>query len=261
MNSPTAPLLQSLESGVLILTLNAPDTLNAFTATMLTELRSAFDRAAKDPEVRVVVLTGTGRAFSAGQNLEEVKTRASGSKEQLEWYYNPLILAMRALEKPIICAVNGVAAGAGASIALAGDIRVFSEAASLIEAFSKIGLAPDSGSSWFLPRSVGYNRAFLWMVRASKITAAQALEAGLCEFVFTADSFALEVQTLALELALGPTKAFGLTKRALNHSLGSDLASALAFEALVQSEASHSADHQEGVNAFLEKRTPIFKGR
>jgi 2-(1,2-epoxy-1,2-dihydrophenyl)acetyl-CoA isomerase len=257
----TQAVLESLESGVLTLTLNAPETLNALTSAMLTTLREAFERAARDSEIRVVVLTGTGRAFSAGQNLEEVRTRSFGSKEQLEWYYNPLILAMRSLEKPVICAVNGVAAGAGASIALAGDIRILSSEASLIEAFSKVGLAPDSGSTWFLPRHVGYNRAFLWMVQATRVTASMALEHGLCEFVYAPEVFNAEVQRLALELAAGPTRAFGLTKRALNHALGSSLNEALAFEAFAQGTASQTSDHREGVSAFLEKRPAHFTGK
>ncbi|HWG84907.1 MAG TPA: enoyl-CoA hydratase-related protein, partial [Deinococcales bacterium] len=163
-------------------------------------------------------------------------------------------------EKPVITAVNGVAAGAGASLALAGDIRVWSDNASLVEAFSRVGLVPDSGSTWMLPRLVGWNRAFDLMVHADKVTPDEALRMGVCERVYPAAEFEEKVRALAENLAAGPTRAFGLTKRALNHAASATLAEALDYEAHLQEAAGGTADHREGVAAFAEKRRPAFRG-
>lgn len=253
-------VLTRLDEGVLWVTMNRPENLNACNDGLLSALQDAFKTARKDTAVRVVVLTGAGRGFCSGQDLKDVSGRGLGFREHLLATYNPIIQAMRSLEKPVITAVNGVAAGAGASLALAGDIRIWSDSASLVQAFSRVGLVPDSGSTWMLQRMVGWNRAFQMMVTAEKIGPDEALRLGLCERVLPAAEFEAGVRALAAQLASGPTRAFGLAKRALNHAATSTLAEALDYEAHLQEMAGETADHREGVRAFAEKRPPDFRG-
>ena len=254
-------ILTSAADGVLTLTLNRPDALNAFTVEMKDALLAALKDAARDKGVRVVVLTGAGRAFCAGQDLKE--RAAPGVNDlgtELRQRYNPIILAMRRLEKPIIGAINGVAAGAGISIAMACDIVIASDKASFTEAFARVGLLPDTGSSWFLPRLVGYQRAAQMMFTGDPVDAATAAQVGLVNRVVPADQLMDEASSLATRLAQAAPTALALAKRALNRALNSNLEDALEFEAQLQSIAGRSADHKEGVAAFVEKRPPKFSG-
>ncbi len=253
------PILSAVEAGVLTLTLNRPDKLNAANTALAQALTAALRDAASDDAVRVVVITGAGRGFCAGQDLTEQSAVQSGYAEHLQHTYIPLIQAMRALEKPVITAVNGVAAGAGASIALAGDIRLWSSAATMTLAFSSIALVPDAGATWLLPRAVGYSRAFELMALAERVNAQDALQMGLCERVLPAEAFALEVNAYAARLAARPVTALGLTKRLLHAAMTSTLDDALAFEAQVQDVAGRGAEHAEGLRAFGEKRQPDFQ--
>jgi 2-(1,2-epoxy-1,2-dihydrophenyl)acetyl-CoA isomerase len=256
-----ATLLKASAGGVLTLTLNRPDALNSFTVEMKEALLAALKDAARDKSVRVVILTGAGRAFSAGQDLKERQgPDASDLGTELRTRYNPIILAMRRLEKPIIGAINGVAAGAGASLALACDIVIASDKATFMEAFGKVGLVPDTGSTWFLPRLVGPARAAEMIFTADSVDAATAERIGLINRVVPADKLMDEANALAARLAQSAPIALALAKRALNRALNSNLEDALEFEAQLQSIAGRSADHQEGVAAFVEKRPPNFKG-
>jgi 2-(1,2-epoxy-1,2-dihydrophenyl)acetyl-CoA isomerase len=257
----TDTLLREAVDGVITLTLNRPDALNAFTVEMKEALLAALKDAARDKSVRVVVLTGAGRAFSAGQDLKERQgPDVNDLGTELRTRYNPIILAMRRLEKPIIGAVNGVAAGAGISVALACDIVIAAESARFIEAFSRVGLVPDTGSSWFLPRLVGYARAAEMVFTADPIDAATAERIGLVNRAVPDDQLLAEANALAARLALAAPIALALAKRALNRALDSGLEEALEFEAQLQTIAGRSADHREGVAAFVEKRAPDFKG-
>lgn len=250
-----------LSEGVLTLTLNRPDALNAFNRSMKDDLRAALKEAGRDQAVRVVVLTGAGRGFCAGQDLKEPHSDdAPDFGAELRVRYNPLILAMRRLEKPIIGAINGVAAGAGCSLALACDVRIAAESATFIESFGRVGLAPDSGSSWFLPRLIGLAHAADMIFSAEPVDAHTAQRIGLVNRVVPAGRLVEEARMLAARLAAGSPVALALAKRALNHSLEHDLASTLEYEAQLQSVAGRSEDHQEGVAAFVEKRPPHFKG-
>lgn len=254
-------VLRSDAAGVLTLTFNRPDALNSFTVEMKEALLAALKDAARDREVRVVVLTGNGRAFSAGQDLKE--RQAPGVDDlgtELRLRYNPIILAMRRLEKPIIGAINGVAAGAGISIALACDIVIAAENATFIEAFSRVGLVPDTGSTWFLPRLVGTARAAEMMFTADPVDAATAERIGLINRVVPADKLMDEASALAARLAKAAPISLALAKRALNRTFDMGLAEALDYEAQLQSIAGRSNDHKEGVAAFIEKRAPNFRG-
>ena len=254
-------VLREHQAGVLTLTLNRPDALNSFNVEMKEALLGALKDAARDGAVRVIVLTGAGRAFSAGQDLKE--RQAPGAMDlgtELRARYNPIVLAMRRLEKPIIAAVNGVAAGAGCSLALACDIRLCSDRASFIEVFGRVGLVPDTGSSWFLPRLVGAARAAEMIFTADPVDAATAERIGLVNRVVPADRLADEAAELARRLAQSAPLALALAKRALNRSLESTLDEALEYEAQLQSIAGRSSDHREGVAAFVEKRQPDFTG-
>lgn len=250
-----------VSDAVLTLTLDRPDALNAFDRRMKEELLEAFRRAGRDHAVRVVILTGAGRAFSAGQDLKErMGADVPDLGTELRERYNPLILAMRRLDKPIIGAINGVAAGAGCSIALACDMRICAEGASFIEVFGRVGLIPDTGSTWFLPRLVGAARAAEMIFTTEPLDAEVAERLGLVNRVVPAGRLMEEARALALRLAAAAPLALALAKRALNHSLETDLVSALEYEAQLQTVAGRSADHAEGVAAFVEKRPARFTG-
>lgn len=228
---------------------------------MALDLQAKLDEAAADSEVRCIVLIGNGKAFCAGQDLAEA-TDPNGPELSriVSEHYNPIIHQIRQIEKPIIAAVNGVAAGAGANIALACDIVLASEAASFIQAFSKIGLIPDSGGTFFLPRLVGWQRASALMMTGEKVSASRAVEMGMIYKAIPVESFETEVLQLAETMAKMPTKALGLTKRALNQSFNNNLTQQLDLEDELQSQAGNTRDYAEGTAAFLEKRMPEFKG-
>src|SRR5712671_4140385 len=250
-------------AGVLTLTLNRPDKLNAFNPEMHRLLREALERAAMEPAVRAVLLTGAGRGFCAGQDLSERDMSAGAPPIDLSVslgsHYNPLIRRMRELPKPIVCAVNGVAAGAGASIALACDLVIAARSASFIQSFSKIGLVPDAGGSYFLPRLVGTARAMGLALLAEKLSAEQAAECGLIWKVVDDARLSDEALGIAKSLAHGPTKGYGLLKRAMYASAGNSLDAQLDLERDLQREAGLTDDYREGVSAFKEKRAPRFK--
>jgi len=262
-------LTSELAGGVLTITLQRPDVLNSFHRPMARELQQALAAAAADPAVRAVVLTGAGRAFCAGQDLAEAVPpgAASGGEplpdvgEIVRDSYNPIVRAIRALEKPVVCAVNGVAAGAGANIALACDFVVAAESASFIQAFSKLGLVPDSGGTFLLPRLVGRARATALMMLGDRVKAEQALAWGMIHEVVPDAALHDVAHALAVRLAGMPTHALGLTKRLLDASAGNDLEAQLGLEEALQREAGRSADYVEGVRAFQEKRQARFVGR
>ncbi|MFC3835374.1 MULTISPECIES: enoyl-CoA hydratase-related protein [Deinococcus] len=257
--TPSDVLLVETVNGVRTLTLNRPDRLNAANDELLYALTDALKAADADDAVRVVVITGAGRGFCAGQDLGGVSGRDMSFTEHLNATYNPLIRTMRGLGKPVITAVNGVAAGAGASLALAGDLRLWAQGARLIEVFSNIALVPDSGSTWFLPRLVGYSRAFELMALADTVSATEALRLGLCEQVYPDETFLADVQAYAERLAARPANALKLTKQALNAAMTSSLDAALDTEAELQQLAGDHWEHAEGVSAFKEKRAPDFR--
>ncbi len=243
------------------ITLNRPDVFNAFNTEMSFELQAAFKEIAKNKDVRVVILTGTGKAFCSGQDLKEIKDIENRSlSESIHLRYNPLIKAMRNLPKPIICKLNGIAAGAGCSFALACDLIVAAENATLLEAFVNIGLVPDSGSSYFLPRLVGAARAFELATLGRKISAQEALQWGMVNQVVPSGELDKAVEELASYYANAPTKAIGMIKKMLNKSFHSDLNTMLEEEAYYQEIAGFSKDYKEGVLAFVEKRKAEFKG-
>ncbi|MFN3757286.1 MAG: enoyl-CoA hydratase-related protein [Flavobacterium sp.] len=247
---------------VAYIVLNRPEVFNSFNREMALSMQTALDQCASDASIRAIVITGNGKAFCAGQDLKEVVSPElnPGFRKILEEHYNPIVQRIRTIEKPIIAAVNGVAAGAGANIALACDIVLASEKASFIQAFSKIGLIPDSGGTFFLPRLIGFQRASALAMTGDKVSAAEALQMGLIYKVLSEESFEISVQQLAEQMAQMPTKALGLTKRLLNQSLTNDLETQLALESDLQIEASESYDYKEGVTAFVEKRKPEFNG-
>ena len=261
MEPMTDTVLRDVSDGVLTVTLNRPDALNSFTVEMKEALLAVLKDAARDREVRVVVLTGAGRAFSAGQDLKERQgPDVADLGTELRLRYNPIILAMRRLEKPIIGAINGVAAGAGISVAMACDIVLAAENATFIEAFSRVGLVPDTGSTWVLPRLVGTARAAEMMFTADPVDAATAERIGLVNRVVAAEKLMEEATALAQRLAKAAPIALALAKRALNRTYEMDLERALDYEAQLQSIAGRSADHKEGVAAFVEKRPARFTG-
>lgn len=255
-------ILYEVADGVATITLNRPGKLNAFNDQMIQEAIDAFKQAGRDDDVRCVVITGAGRGFSSGQDLSGFKEREEHVTigEHLRGGYNRLIRRIATLEKPVIGAVNGVAAGAGCGVALACDLRIVSEKASFIQVFSKVGLIPDSGSTWTLPHLIGYARAYEMAVTADPVPAEKALAWGLANDVVPAEQLDEVVAAWAQRLAKGPTLAFGLTKRAMRRALITDLEDALAYEAMLQEVTGKSHDFQEGVEAFLEKRPPRYKG-
>lgn len=257
-------LLYALANNILTITLNRPDVYNAFNEAMKKELNDALKEAEKDPNVRCIVIRGAGdKAFCSGQDLKEHSDKGTkrSLKESLEKSYNPIVRRMRSTEKPIIGMINGVAAGAGMSIALACDMRIMAESAKLIEVFIRIALVPDTGSHWFLPRLVGMAKAFEYAALGNDIGAAEAERVGLVNKVVPPAELEKATMELAGKLAKAPTKSIGLIKRALNKALSSDLDSLLDYEAYIQEIASLTEDHKEGVQAFLEKRPAQFKGK
>jgi 2-(1,2-epoxy-1,2-dihydrophenyl)acetyl-CoA isomerase len=251
-----------IENNVALISLNRPEVFNSFNREMALLLQTLLDNCNDDSNVRVIVITGNGKAFCAGQDLKEVTDPKlnPGFRKILEEHYNPIIQKIRTIEKPIIAAVNGVAAGAGANIALACDIVIASEQASFIQAFSKIGLVPDSAGTFFLPRLIGFQKASALMILGDKVSALEALNLGMIYKIFPVGLFEEELKTLAENLAQMPTKAIGLTKRLLNQSMNNNLEQQLKLESDLQIEASSSYDYNEGVTAFVEKRKPEFKG-
>jgi 2-(1,2-epoxy-1,2-dihydrophenyl)acetyl-CoA isomerase len=248
-------------TGVATVTLNRPDALNSLTVPMKRELLAAFRRLDREASVRAVILTGAGRAFCAGQDLRErLEPDAAPLGEEVRERYNPIVRAMRGSPKPIVGAINGVAAGAGASLALACDIRIAAEGASFALAFGRVGLVPDSGATWFLPRLVGDARAAEMALLNEPVSAADAARIGLIGRVVPADQLLPEAQAIAARLAAGAPKAIALTKRALATTWDRDLDAALEYEAHIQDLAGRTADHREGMSAFLEKRPPNFTG-
>ena len=225
-------------------------------------MQDTLDICAKDENIRAIVITGNGKAFCAGQDIGEITNPElnPGFRKILDDHYNPIIKKIRSIEKPIIGAINGVAAGAGANIAMACDIVVASENASFIQAFSKIGLIPDSAGTFFLPRLIGMQKATALMMLGDKVTAQEAESLGMIYKYFSADIFEDEVLKMATTLANMPTKALGLTKRLMNNSLTNNLEQQLQLESDLQIEASSTNDYSEGVSAFVEKRKPVFKG-
>jgi 2-(1,2-epoxy-1,2-dihydrophenyl)acetyl-CoA isomerase len=248
------------DGSVLTITLNRPDKLNAFNAPMHAALGVAL-KEARDPDVRAVVLTGAGRGFCVGQDLEEFREAAGDIGSRLRATYHPNVLAIRALEKPVIAAVNGPAAGAGMSFACACDLRIAADTASFVPAFINIGLVPDSGGTFFVTRILGYARAFDWLASGRKLTAAEAHAWGLVSEVVEADRLIVRAGELAAELAALPPLGVGMTKRLLDRAGSSTLEEQLEREAQLQTAATKTEDFQEGVAAFLEKRPPQFKGR
>ena len=256
-------ILIKIENQVAYITLNRPDVFNSFNREMALLLQSILEDCEYNNEVRSIVITGNGKAFCAGQDLKEVTSPElnPGFKKILEEHYNPIITRIRSINKPIIAAVNGVAAGAGANIALSCDLVVASNKASFIQAFSKIGLIPDSGGTFFLPRLIGFQKATALMMLGDKVTAEEAEELGMIFKVISSESFNEEVEKLAVKLANMPTKALGLIKELLSKSMTNTLEQQLELEGKLQIKAALSEDYTEGVNAFMEKRKPIFKGK
>lgn len=252
----------NIENGVGIIILNRPNVFNSFNQEMAFSLHKTLDKCASNDEVRAIYITGSGKAFCAGQDLQEV-TDPNGPELSsiVTDHYNPIVERLRSIEKPIVSAVNGVAAGAGANIALACDICVADEKASFIQAFSKIGLIPDSAGTFFLPRLIGMQKAAALMMLGDKVSATEAEQMGMIYKVFSSETFADETLKLAEKLAKMPTMGLGLTKRALNKSLNNNLVQQLKVEGDLQTIAGRSHDYNEGVAAFLEKRKPEFKGK
>jgi 2-(1,2-epoxy-1,2-dihydrophenyl)acetyl-CoA isomerase len=254
-------ILSEIKESVLKLTLNRTDKFNSFNREMALELQRELDKAFTDDNIRAVYLTGAGKAFCAGQDLAEaIDDSGPGITKIVEEHYNPIILKIRNLEKPVICAVNGVAAGAGANIVLACDVIIAGTSASFIQAFSKIGLIPDSGGTFFLPRIVGFQRALALTMLGEKVTAEHAEKMGMI-YKVVADEFLQEEGILiANTLASMPTKGLGLTKKLFNLGINNNLEEQLKAEGEFQTRAAKTQDYKEGVTAFLEKRKPVFKG-
>ncbi|MDR5708283.1 MAG: enoyl-CoA hydratase-related protein [Armatimonadota bacterium] len=254
-----ASVQYEVREGVATITLNRPEVHNALNRQMLADLRAALREAEQDVRVRCLVLTGAGKAFCAGQDLRELE-EDQDVLDHLREQVNPLVLHLRRMEKPVLAAVNGVAAGAGWSLALACDLRMASSDARFLTAFTQVGLVPDAGSTYFLPRLVGLGRAFELCALSDPLSAEEALRWGLVNWVVPADELRERAGEVARRLALGPTRAYGLLKRALLRSLEADLPSVLEYEAMLQKVASCTEDHREGRRAFWEKRPPHFTG-
>ncbi len=252
-----------IENNVAYITLNRPEVFNSFNREMALSLQDTLDACEANTEVRAIVLTGSGKAFCAGQDLKEIITPElnPGFKKILEEHYNPIILRIRNIEKPIIAAINGVAAGAGANIALACDIVIADENASFIQAFSKIGLIPDSAGTFFLPRLIGFQKASALAMLGDKVSAQEAERIGMIYKYVPSEEFQETIQKLAIKMAQMPTKALGLIKKSFNQSLANNLEQQLSVEAKYQIEAAETNDFKEGITAFIEKRKPNFRGK
>lgn len=254
-------ILYTQEGGIATITLNRPSVFNSFNQEMIKSLQHHLDVAAQDVSVRAVVLTGTGKAFCAGQDLGEVlEEKEIDFNKIVQENYNPLVLKIRNMDKPVVAAVNGVAAGAGANLALACDIVIAKESTNFIQAFSKIGLIPDCGGTYFLPRLIGLQKATALMMLADKVSAAQAKEIGMIYEFFADDIFDTEVAKIAHKLANLPTKGLAYTKKLLNQTFNNSIEEQLIQEGLFQAKSGNTSDYQEGVDAFIEKRNPVFKG-
>jgi 2-(1,2-epoxy-1,2-dihydrophenyl)acetyl-CoA isomerase len=254
-------IILEVSNGIARLTLNRPEVFNAFNEQQSTEVTDALKQCEKDQSVRVLVITGAGKAFCSGQDLKAIAGSKRSLSESLYKRYNPMIRAIRNLKVPVICRLNGVAAGAGCSMALACDFIIASENASLIEVFINVGLVLDSGSSYFLPRLVGSARAFELATMGTKVSAQQAFEWGMVNKVVKTEDLDAEVEKVATYYSKAPTKAIGLIKKMLNKSFQSDLDTMLEYEAYCQEIAGRSDDYREGVAAFIEKRKPDFSGQ
>jgi 2-(1,2-epoxy-1,2-dihydrophenyl)acetyl-CoA isomerase len=266
-DTPTdQPVLYAVADGIATITLNRPDAMNSLNVATKVALRDAVTAAADDPAVRCVVLTGSGRAFCVGQDLKEhIKILADGSSDQLFTtvpdHYNPIVTALATMTKPVVAAVNGVAAGAGASLAFACDFRVLADTAGFNLAFSGIALSCDTGSSWTLPRLVGRAKALELLYFPRTIKADESLDLGIATSVVPADGLGDEVQALAQRLATGPTISFGAIRRSVTFSAGHDFASSLAFEAEMMALTGSTEDHRHAVDSFVAKQKPVFEGR
>jgi 2-(1,2-epoxy-1,2-dihydrophenyl)acetyl-CoA isomerase len=258
-------IVEPAGDGVLSITLNRPEVLNSVHTPMAAELQAVLAEAGASASVRAVLLTGAGRGFCAGQDLAEADPPDGEPLRDFAAHvrkvYNPVVRALRTLEKPVVAAVNGVAAGAGANLALACDFVVAASSATFVQAFIRIGLVPDTGGTYFLPRQVGLARATAMMMLGDRVTADEALAAGMIYRVVAPDRLPEEARALAVRLAACPTVGLGLTKRLLNASLTADLHTQLELEADVQGAAGRTEDYAEGVRAFREKRPPVFRGR
>jgi len=256
-------LLYEIENGVLTITLNRPDVYNACNEALTSELQNALQSATNDDTVRCVVLTGAGKAFCSGQDLKDAPT--GGGKrslaDSLQRRYNPIIRLMRDIPKPVIAAINGVAAGAGLSLALAADIRIMSASAKLVEAFIGIALIPDSGATYFYPRMLGYSKAFEFATLNKPVTSDEALRLGLVNMVAAPNAFTSAVKSVAKNYANGPTQTYGFVKKMLHTGMKASLEEMLEMEVDFQQRAGDSFDYTEGVTAFIEKRSPKFTGK
>lgn len=258
-------LLLEKKDCVGIITLNRPDKLNAFNDELTSKLKDTLKDIERDVTIKAVILTGSGRGFCSGQDLQDRDLRQKGQRPSLgisiRQRYNPIILKIRSIEKPVIAAINGVAAGAGASLAFACDFRIAADDAYFVQSFTKVGLIPDSGSTFFLPRLIGITKSFELMLTADKLDASEAMRLGILNKIVPGTKLMDEAQALAKRLTAGPSLAYGLTKRAVNRAIFPDIEELLEYEASLQEIAGRSDDFEEGVKAFVEKREPAYKGR